>query len=1030
MLKLAKPINRNVPSYHEEVFVQQYDRLLEKALRMTQGDRVAAEDLVQEAFVQFTFTRPDLDSIKFLEGYLYGLMRNLHLMDLRRATHSRSEPLALIDFDSVEIGLRSRDLSQVMQTKNELALICRYACRRKKTSKAGSVLILRFFHGYYPSEISQIIQSSRPVVSELLQVGRNEAHRYTEDPRSLSFFGPPDDRDDALEAGLSYAEILGGLRRSIFRSRTGPCLSISELEAIYRVARREPVDVEVLDHLVSCHQCLDSVNAMLNLPLLADRNPTDMLSPNKEKKGGGGSDGPDDPGSGSANLEDIRQKCRRRARSVFEHEPRELCVSVNGDRQFWQKIASATSEQTFSLEHTDDIKLIEISSEQGIRLLMLQVAEAAEQSGEVALSGGRILRVSFDKSHSRPLLSVCYEDPNYLGEPELTYQAHSTEAADTTAHTENIDAVNRRGVSPRAPIVYPVSSLIEEGAPTERRPYDLREMLRASIFGRFAILKVATALVVLAIIAGVLLFKSYKPTELVKVPLAEDLLQRSASAEQAFLNRTDTVLHRSIKVDRRELNAAAKQDQTSVHKIEIWRSAEKGLTARRLFDQQDRLVAGLWQRSDGVQTFYQHGKAPELKLVAKNQQAISWFTFWQEEPTAETFKRIVGGNNDNLLTVEELASTYLISYAAGSAADLPVVKASVVLAKADLHVTEMTVVVNEQTASAKSLQLVEYHFTESSFERHSPSTVPSSTFEPEKELLGGEPSRVNNANPVSPAATAPGTTLRRVATPDLEVELLRLLHEARADLGEQITVTRTHDGLLRVSGVVETEERKTEILSTIRPLINTHAVSIDLETVGEALKQPAPVSPDATSSALELAISSEPATMPVENDLRKYFEREGDRAGELSQQFAMRMVTRSRKSMTHIYALKRLLRQFSAAEFKELSVDAKVKWLSLLQAHARAFKTEADLMRADLQPVFFAGQSPSSAEAPSQGDVSSTVANAEQLVNLATANDRIIRYSFTTSTDRSSQQTIKSREFWNSMDHATRLAAQIVGSSL
>src|SRR5262245_21617032 len=101
MLKLAKPINRNVPSYHEEVFVQQYDRLLERALRITQGDRVAAEDLVQEAFVQFTFTRPDLDSIKYLDAYLYGLMRNLHLMDLRRATHSRSEPLALIDFDSI-----------------------------------------------------------------------------------------------------------------------------------------------------------------------------------------------------------------------------------------------------------------------------------------------------------------------------------------------------------------------------------------------------------------------------------------------------------------------------------------------------------------------------------------------------------------------------------------------------------------------------------------------------------------------------------------------------------------------------------------------------------------------------------------------------------------------------------------------------------------------------------------------------------------------------------------------------------------
>jgi len=47
-----------------------------------------------------------------------------------------------------------------------------------------------------------------------------------------------------------------------------------------------------------------------------------------------------------------------------------------------------------------------------------------------------------------------------------------------------------------------------------------------------------------------------------------------------------------------------------------------------------------------------------------------------------------------------------------------------------------------------------------------------------------------------------------VASADLEVEVLRLLHEARADLGEQLAATRRADGVLHVTGIVDTPERK------------------------------------------------------------------------------------------------------------------------------------------------------------------------------------------------------------------------------
>jgi DNA-directed RNA polymerase specialized sigma24 family protein len=39
---------------------------------------------------------------------------------------------------------------------------------RKETSKAGSVLLLRFFRGYYPSELAQVLRTPRQVVDTWL----------------------------------------------------------------------------------------------------------------------------------------------------------------------------------------------------------------------------------------------------------------------------------------------------------------------------------------------------------------------------------------------------------------------------------------------------------------------------------------------------------------------------------------------------------------------------------------------------------------------------------------------------------------------------------------------------------------------------------------------------------------------------------------------------------------------------------------------------------------------------------------------
>jgi hypothetical protein len=96
------------------------------------------------------------------------------------------------------MSLPGADVRERLQVKEELRGVCEYACLRKDTSKAGSVLILRFFHGFYPKEIAKILRSPLRLANDWLRIARHEARAYLEHPSTLRFLphanrssGPP-----------------------------------------------------------------------------------------------------------------------------------------------------------------------------------------------------------------------------------------------------------------------------------------------------------------------------------------------------------------------------------------------------------------------------------------------------------------------------------------------------------------------------------------------------------------------------------------------------------------------------------------------------------------------------------------------------------------------------------------------------------------------------------------------------------------------------------------------------------------------
>jgi Sigma-70 region 2 len=117
MLRSLKPN----PS-HEDYFIQRYGWLMGRALQLTKRDS-EAEDLVHDAFIQFTLRRPDLAAIENADAYLNRMLRNMYLSSVRRANLIQDFPLSIAEYDSAEIGLRATDPRDQIKVQDELRQI-------------------------------------------------------------------------------------------------------------------------------------------------------------------------------------------------------------------------------------------------------------------------------------------------------------------------------------------------------------------------------------------------------------------------------------------------------------------------------------------------------------------------------------------------------------------------------------------------------------------------------------------------------------------------------------------------------------------------------------------------------------------------------------------------------------------------------------------------------------------------------------------------------------------------------------------
>src|SRR6185503_5549633 len=409
----------------EQLFTERYEGLLAWALRLTNQNHEAAQDLVQDAFVQFMLGRTGVEQIENIDGYLRRMLRYMHASRMSRQTQRLHDTaLSVADYDSLTLGWTAIEPPRRMQAFEELQQICSYACARKESSRAGSVLILRYFHDYVPTEIASVLATSRHCVDELQRLARREVKLFMNEPGRLRFVTAKHSAERAtIGSFVSSGEPMSELRKMIFCSCQGTCFSQDELRDIYSLGNTDALTTPRLAHIVSCRCCLDAVNSLLGQPLLAQRgvaepafDPPDSDPPDKREPpsdgSGDGMSGGMSGGTSGGGPADVRRKLGRHLRAISEHKPQELRIAVNGLPLSSLKVSSDLTEVDLNLNTDEPVEFVEITSEQDLQLLFFSGGNGteSEQWAWIELSEGRTL-AAFLRLEDGPTLRVSYRDP-------------------------------------------------------------------------------------------------------------------------------------------------------------------------------------------------------------------------------------------------------------------------------------------------------------------------------------------------------------------------------------------------------------------------------------------------------------------------------------------------------------------------------------------------------------------------------------------------------------------------------------------
>jgi RNA polymerase sigma factor (sigma-70 family) len=514
-------LNRAERVTPETVFAAKYDWLLRWAMHFTRNDRTAAEDLVQDACVRLmqSWERVKQEDLENPEAVLYSYLNYARLSAYRREQRLESRNFSMIEFDDLQLSLQQERIDDPIELQEELRRIVAYLCWRKRSVKSASILLLRFFHGYFADEIMRIGAMTRRAVDRRLVDAREEVKSYLANPEGtyILHHGKPPSISPRSVA-VSWDQLLCELRETILEARSGACLRTEELLQRYEASTLKPIDTQLLAHLASCEHCLDEVNKFHKLPPLSQRSQEDALGFARR-----GKNRPEQVRAASQReISHSISGAQQRFRRIYEHYPHGLTILVDGDILAIRDISSARSELKAQTTSVKAGGIVEVLSEQGVSLLTLYVPSLPphtdpELQQKAVFSNGRRLELSLRFTGSSAFIEVHYSDPSFLAAHEENDSMSGLDLAEASCTLSASSTVNHPALRDTSgPIISWTRRL-------------LRGFLQIAV-PRINTVSVTAIVIGLAVVASFLM--SLKHSQVIK---PSELLARATSSASASL---------------------------------------------------------------------------------------------------------------------------------------------------------------------------------------------------------------------------------------------------------------------------------------------------------------------------------------------------------------------------------------------------------------------------------------------------------------------------------------------------------------
>lgn len=870
----SKPLKFEKKSRDREtIFLNHYNWLLDWARQHTQGASEEAEDLVQDLYVRFVQMKsgPSFTDDDQVRAYLYTSLKNLFISRKLRSGRDAVSGLLAVDFDSVEFAVSAVDRSQLLHVRSDLAGICEYACIRRKTSRAASALILRFFLGYLPTEVMALLRTKRSNIDTLIENARLEAKAYLNRPGVLRFLGRGERKPASSPRYLPEEPeaLFAELQRRIFSEPQGACPPPGELRERYLRPDAPAFTTQEIAHLASCSICMNLAIGVLGLPDLILRFGSESDSPEGT-----------DPPSIDAGAQGLK-KLRRKLRETYEHRPKKLQIAVDGEIRGVQTITSASSHFQIALPPLSQPAFVEVLSEQGLGLLYFDLQQGtlempAPRTAAVDLSDGRQLSVSLSLAGGAPVIDVTYYDPllEMDAEDPLSAQAPVSDPFNTGSR-EILQA--------------------EPDAPPKSARWPSRFVFS---LGRQRPLTIAIALAVCVLI-GLVTVDIHRPREAKPPATAASILAQSKARTTAAIPPHGAV-HEIFSLEVR----SGQGTLIGTADVDLLRSADRPLESLRLRGSNGDVLASRWIDAQGkVRDFSKMERsksgnaAPAIGLQS---------TAWQHPPDAADFERLAGGENE--LTLQEAQDGYDVSFRRPeTSGKTSVVAGRLVIAAASMRPVAESLRVRDGDG------IREYRFKILRYEVLRSSQLRASDFAPDSYSYHARHGR----NTMGEAR--------------LTLEALQVLSAQSEEIRSAVDLERSPEGGILIAGVVPTLRQAQSLVRLLRRLPGGGALRLELHSADEPLGS-RQVSWIGSVSPISVATGR---AIPLDGMLRASLRARSGTSGaaldEQVRQEAREIIGRSARMDRAAWVASQIgSRDFRASELAAMSARDRRIWLTLL----------------------------------------------------------------------------------------------------